>query len=700
MAGPELDKWIAFFQSRILRDGVEFTYASEIDHIVNTYSKKNMSLNVDYMDLHRFDDEWAEGIIENPEQVLPVAEAAIYELCPADAKCAIRFRPYHFLEKSNLFDVKDIPGKLVSVEAMVRTVRQKKKMCTRSIFRCGKCGNDMQVFQEDPREWREPFACGNESCGRGPNQTTFKFIPNESEFLDLEIDAIEDMREVVKGPEPYQYEAIMSEDLCQKIVPGQRVVITGIVRLRQKTQGREKFPLFEPYLWAVSIESLDERYDLIVLSNDDIEEIKAFARKPTVFEDMRKMIAPFIFGLDDIKMAIALQLFGGVEKSDGKGYRVRSDIHILLIGDPGAGKSQILKHVATISPRGIYCSGKSASGAGLTAACSKEGDGGWIIIAGALAIADRGQCNIDEIDKMGDDDRGSIHEAMEQQTISVTKVAKAQLFCRCSILAAANPKGGRFDDHKPLIQQVDMDPVLLSRFGLIYVLTDDVDENIDGAKAEYIMNYAQDLAKVSTGMMSPEIRDAQQRLKLPMTYDFLKKYIAYAKQNVLPVISDDVKNAIRDYYVLQRQEGAKDAMEGEHRRVTMTTRQIEDLTRLTEASARLRLSDVATMEDVDRAIMIHQSCVSKIAKDPAGKLDIDLITTGISARGRDMASTMIDIIAKESRNYKAGVPEEELIQFCVSNNIFSDERAREILRSLHTSGDILLFKDKILLSRR
>lgn len=686
--GSEKHNWMEFFQTRFLRDGVEFSYESEIHRLVNTYSQNNMSLPVDFMELHRFDDEMAERLIYNPDKEIADAEQAIFELCPADAKCQIRFRPYNLMGKTNLYDMKDTPGQLVSVEAMVRTVRQKKKMCIVATFRCGRCQYPISIPQDDPKEWRDPLACTNESCGRNASQTTFKLVPKESIYMNIELDAVEDAREVVQGPEPYQYDIVLSEDLCQKIVPGQRIILNAVVRLRQKIQGRDKFPLFDPYLWGVSVESIDERYDLIVLTNEDIEDIKAFSKRKTLFEDFRRMVAPFIFGLDDVKMAIVHQLFGGVEKKDGKGYRVRPDIHILLIGDPGSGKSQILKHIAAISPKGIYASGKSASGAGLTAICTKETDGGWIIVAGALPIADRGLCAIDEMDKMGDEDSGSIHEAMEQQTISVTKAARAQLNCRCSILAAANPKGGRFDNYKPLMAQVDLPPVLLSRFGLIYIITDDIDETIDAAKAEYIMNYAQDLAKINTGMMSPEIRDAQDRLKLPMSYDLMKKYIAYAKRNVFPVINDDVKHAITEYYVAQRQEGAKDAIEGEHRRVAMTTRQIEDLTRLTEASARIRLSDTATMEDVDRAIKIHLSCVSKAAKDPSGKIDIDLMITGQSARGRDMGGTMLKIIDQESRNYKHGVPKDELIQYCVSNNIFSEERAREVLESLFQAGEI------------
>ncbi len=213
-------------------------------------------------------------------------------------------------------------------------------------------------------------------------------------------------------------------------------------------------------------------------------------RDPQLQRKIVRSIAPTIYGNEDVKEAVALQLFGGIPKEMPDGTHLRGDIHMLLVGDPGIAKSQILRYVVTLSPRGIYTSGKSSTAAGLTATAVKDefGDGRWTLEAGALVLADMGIAAVDEMDKMRTEDRSALHEAMEQQSISVAKAGiTATLRCRCALLGAANPKLGRFDAYTPISEQINMPAALLSRFDLIFVMQDMPDPKLDEAIAEHIL---------------------------------------------------------------------------------------------------------------------------------------------------------------------------------------------------------------------
>ena len=243
----------------------------------------------------------------------------------------------------------------------------------------------------------------------------------------------------------------------------------------------------------------EQEFEEIEIDPEEEKLILEMSCDPEIYEKIRGSIAPSIYGYDDVKEALALQLVSGFEKHLPDGARIRGDIHILLVGDPGIAKSQLLRYMIKISPRGIYTSGKSSTSAGLTATAVKDelGDGRWTIEAGALVLADKGIAAIDEMDKMDNEDKSALHEAMEQQTISVAKAGvMATLKSRCSLLAAANPKLGRFDKYEPIAPQINLTPALMSRFDLIFVLTDDPDTKRDSAIAQHILksNYAGELA--------------------------------------------------------------------------------------------------------------------------------------------------------------------------------------------------------------
>jgi replicative DNA helicase Mcm len=316
--------------------------------------------------------------------------------------------------------------------------------------------------------------------------------------------------------------------------------------------------------------------------------------------------------------------------------------------------------MAKLAPRSIYASGKASSAAGLTAAAVRDefGEGQWTLEAGALVLADMGIACIDEIDKMDASDRSSLHQAMEQQEISVAKAGiNATLKSRCAVLAAANPKLGRFDDFMPISEQINMPPALLSRFDLIFSIQDKPMRDHDSNLASHILNthkageMVENITKTENSIHNKE--ESEQLLKHVMptfTPEFLRKYVAYAKRNVFPVMDDDAMTLIKEYYVDLRAQSEES--------VPFTPRQLEAFVRLTEASARVRLSDIATIDDAKRSINIINAYLRRVGMDKeTGRFDIDIIATGSSHSQQQRMRTVLDIIKKicdESKDGTAG----------------------------------------------
>ncbi|MDD1759955.1 MAG: minichromosome maintenance protein MCM, partial [Methanothrix sp.] len=373
------------------------------------------------------------------------------------------------------------------------------------------------------------------------------------------------------------------------------------------------------------------------------------------------------------------------------GARIRGDIHILLVGDPGIAKSQLLRYMTKISPRGIYTSGKSSTSAGLTATAVKDelGDGRWTIEAGALVLADKGIAAVDEMDKMDNEDKSALHEAMEQQTISVAKAGvMATLKSRCSLLAAANPKMGRFDKYEPISPQINLTPALMSRFDLIFVLTDDPDTKRDSAIAEHILksNYAGELSTQMAwnAQISQEDIDAALTVIEPeIDPELLRKYVAYARKKIFPTLTEEAKNFFMNYYVNLRTQG-----QDSNKPVPVTARQLEALIRLGEASARLRLSNKVTLEDAQRVVKILESCLRKVGVDPeTGFLDADIIASGTSKSTRDRTKSVMDIIKDVSKEHQGPAPRDIVLDRAEELGI-DRAKAEEIIDRLRRDGSV------------
>jgi replicative DNA helicase Mcm len=355
---------------------------------------------------------------------------------------------------------------------------------------------------------------------------------------------------------------------------------------------------------AVSIENQEMAFEEVEVTEEDEKEILKMSKDPEIYLKMRQSMAPTIYGMEIEKDALVLQLFGGLSKKMPDGTYIRGDIHTLFVGDPGTAKSQMLNYLSKLAPRSIYASGKASSAAGLTAAAVRDefGEGQWTLEAGALVLSDMGIACIDEIDKMSDQDRSSLHQAMEQQEISIAKAGiSATLKSRCAILAAANPKLGRFDEFIPLHEQINMPPALLSRFDLIFSILDKPSREKDTELANHILQthkageVQENIAKSIKSKHNKKKQDILMENILPIFEpDFLRKYVAFAKRNIFPVMSDDALELLKNYYV--------DFRNSSEDSIPFTPRQLEAFVRLAEASARVRLSDEVTIQDAKRAI--------------------------------------------------------------------------------------------------
>jgi replicative DNA helicase Mcm len=363
----------------------------------------------------------------------------------------------------------------------------------------------------------------------------------------------------------------------------------------------------------------------------------------------------------------------------------------LLVGDPGVAKSQLLRYVHRIAPRSVYTTGKGTTSAGLTASATRdEYDGRWTLEAGALVLADKGIALVDEIDKMRAEDRGALHEAMEQQTVSVAKAGiNAVLRARCALLGAANPKYGRFDRYAPIAEQIDLSPTLLSRFDLIFVMTDEPDEVRDRELAKHILD-AHELGEkleklrniISTEYSREKLEIDAKRIEPAINPELLRKYIAYAKRTVFPVLTEEAKEKIVEFYLSLRSKVKENSP------VPVTARQLEALIRLAEASARLRLRDHITLDDVQRVIGIVRKSLEQIAIDPeTGEIDIDYAFTGTSKTQRDRIMIIKRIVDELSELHEKGAPEDEILDLAEEQGI-SREKAKEIIYKMREKGEL------------
>ncbi len=635
------------------------SFKDDVFDILEKYPDER-SLNVDYNALEIFDPDLADLLIEKPEEVIQSAQIAIKNIDPLvqDADIHVRFENLTNVIPLKILLSKYI-GTFVAADGIVRKTDEIRPRIETGVFECRGCMRLHEVEQTSSNTIIEPSLC-SECGGR-----SFRLLQEESKYIDTQTARMQEPLENLSGgTEPKQMLMVLEDDLVDKLNPGDKVRITGTLRtFREERSGK-----FKNYIYVNHIEPLEQEFEELQLSEEDEEKILELSKDPHIYEKIIKSTAPSIRGYRDVKEAIALQLFGGAAKQLEDETRLRGDIHILIVGDPGIGKSQILKYVSKLAPRSIYTSGKGTTGAGLTAAAVRDELGGWSLEAGALVLGDQGNVCVDELDKMRSEDRSALHEALEQQTVSIAKAGiMATLNSRCSVLAAANPKFGRFDRYKVLAEQIDLPSPILSRFDLIFVVEDKPSREGDSKLAEHILKIHQE--NTVDYEIEPEL---------------LRKYIAYARKNVNPRLTDEANEVLREFYVNTRNSNPE-----EQAPVPITARQLEAIIRLAEASAKIKLKDLVEKEDAEKAVRLQMACLKEVGVDPeTGEMDIEIMEGRTPKSDRDKIQRVTEEIALLEEEFAGNAPMNMLVSNMNEKYGVSEDKVESIVRNLRQKGVI------------
>jgi len=428
------------------------------------------------------------------------------------------------------------------------------------------------------------------------------------EYWDAQSIKLQEFPEDVPvGEMPRHIELYCQRYLVDKVVPGSRLVVTGVLSTTDKLDKDNGKRVKAGYVAVLGMRTNEEglgRGAGLRLEPREEEELRQLSREPDIHGMIARSIAPSICGSEkdcvaEIKQAVACLLFGGAHKQLPDGTRIRGDINVLLFGDPGTAKSQFLKFVERAAPVAVYTSGKGSSAAGLTAAIIRDANGNFALEGGAMVLADGGVVCIDEFDKMRPDDRVAIHEAMEQQTISIAKASiTTMLSTRCSVLAAANPIFGSWDPSTDTAEQMDFATTILSRFDLIFFVKDVRDKERDEYLARHVL-------KVHTAGNAQQLQSKDAEPDIEVTK--LRKYLLYCRQHCSPRISAAAAETLENHYISIRARMRKDRSTGAGATIPITVRQLEALARISESFAKMECSPEATIAHVDAAIRLFTS---------------------------------------------------------------------------------------------
>jgi len=653
-----------FLKSFQTPDGVA-KYRARIGQMI---AEGQASVITDYEDLLSFDTTLATTLIERPDSVLPAFKEAAYEAVKTEnASFADSIRDSLTVRVRGLTDKLLLRGvsakyldKMVAISGMVVRTSEIKPLALVAAFSCPR--GHISFLPQTTGVLRSPAKC--DEC----EEKSLELDKKNSRFTDFQVIRLQELpEELPPGQLPQSIDAELVGDIVNRARPGDRVVLTGVVRAEPETaMGRGKLTVFRTRLETNYVDVMAKEPGQVQITPQDEEEIRRIASLPDAYERLINSVAPSIFGFETQKEAVLLMVCGAPQRTLPDGTTLRGDLNIFLVGDPGTAKSELLRYVARVAPRGLYTTGRGSTAAGLTAAVVKEKSGLMMLEAGAVVLADQGVAAIDEFDKMRPEDRGVLHEVMEQQSASVAKGGiVATLNARTSILAAANPVLGKYDPYKNIYENVNLPTPLLTRFDLIFIIRDIPDRVKDEKLATHILETHR-----SQGLVAQP----------PLDFEMLRKYLIYAKK-IDPQLTKEAQERLLQFYLDLRDASTEGA-------ITVTPRQLESLIRLATARARLLLRDKVTVDDALHAINLMRKMLETVGVDvKTGRVDLGVLH-GRPASERTQLEQAMDIFKQLHGPEKKPVEAKLFVDELVKTGNFSVEEARRVITTLYKLGQI------------
>jgi replicative DNA helicase Mcm len=675
ISSSKLQDQVREFLSQFKDKSGSYKYVDEIDQMM---AKKIQYIVVDYNELVSYHE--IESVFNmDPDEILHAFSGAIKDILkerfPQYAEKIrhdIRVRISNYPAQRSLREVNaEVIGKMISVSGMVVRSSEIKPLAKELVYICPD-GHQTKRIQEKGLEFKEPLKCDNGKC----THRDLDLSPEQSKFIDFQMVRLQELPEdLPPGQLPHYLDVTVLQDLVDNARPGDRVILTGIVRIEQEhiPSMKGKSGIYRLRIQGNNIEFLGGRgtkssrsTEREEISPDEEKIIKSLGKNADIYDRLVASFAPHVHGHDIIKESILLLIVGSTQKILADGAKIRGDINVFLVGDPGTAKSEMLKFCARIAPRGLYTSGRGSTAAGLTAAVVRDKIGIMMLEAGAVVLGDQGLVCIDEFDKMKPEDRSALHETMEQQSVSIAKGGiVATLNARTSILAAANPMYGKYDPFKNITENVNLPVPLLTRFDLIFVVRDIPSKERDTRIARHILNLHR-----TSGTETKSLIDV----------DILTKYLTFTKR-FDPILTPEAEEKILEYYMTMRN------VESEGM-ITVTPRQLEGLVRLATARARLLMKTQVEGEDAERAIYLIQSMLQDAGVDVnTGKVDLGVL----QGRPHSEVSKMqlfMDVMKSLEGDEKRPVEEKTFVKELVKTDKFTEEEARKYIKKLQRESAI------------